>query len=51
MKTTSSKSKHNKDPTPTNLSSNRDPKAELVTNNPTRVTSIIKNFERKSLPP
>jgi hypothetical protein len=51
LKTTSSKNKHIKDPTPTNLSSVRDPITRLVTNNPARVTAIIEGLETKALPP
>jgi hypothetical protein len=51
FKTTSSKNKHCKDPTPTNLSSIRNPITRLVTNNPTRVTTIIEGLETKFLSP
>jgi hypothetical protein len=40
-----------KDPTPTNLSSILDPEKRLITNNPTRVTTIIEKLETKSLYP
>jgi hypothetical protein len=48
LKTSSSESKHNKDTTPTNLSSIRDPQTGRITNNPSRVTTIIETLETKS---
>jgi hypothetical protein len=49
LKTTSTKNKHSKDPTPTNLSSIRDPITRLITDNPARVTAIIEGLETKAL--
>jgi len=51
LKTTSTKNKHSKDPTPTNLSSIRDPITRLITDNPARVTAIIEGLETKALSP
>jgi hypothetical protein len=51
FKTTSSKDRHNKDPTPSNLSSIRDPITGLITNNPARITARIESLETKSLSP
>jgi len=51
LKTTSSKNKHNKDPTSTNLSSILDPITRLITNIPARVTAIIEGLETKALSP
>jgi hypothetical protein len=51
LKATSSKNKHSKDPTPTNLSSIRNPITWLVINNPAHVTAIIEGLETKALFP
>jgi len=51
LKTTSSKNKNSKDPTPRNLSSIRDPITRLITNNLARITAIIEGLETKAVSP
>jgi hypothetical protein len=51
LETTFFKNKHNKDPTPTNISSIRDTITRLITDNPARVTTIIEGLETKALSP
>jgi hypothetical protein len=51
FKTTSSKNKHSKDNTLTNLFSIRNPQTGRITRNPSRVTAIVETLETKALFP